>query len=117
MSTNVARTHAESGAFRASGETAASPRLRFEEVDAFSRDRMLELLVHLLEDGYSITLFDWLDHVPGELRGDAVLAFRATETPRVSEACPEALAEYVERLREEIRRRIASSPRNHHPKG
>lgn len=106
MTTREARAPAESGAFRAYEETETSPRLRFEEVAAFSRDRMLELLVHLMPDGFSITLFDWLDHVPGDLRGFAVMAFRATETPRVSEASAEALADYVERLRVEIKRRL-----------
>lgn len=106
MSTHVARRPDESGAFRAHEHAETPPRLRFEEVEAFSRDRMLELLVRLTPDGYAIRLFDWLDHVPGDLRGFAVMAFRATETPRVSDASPEALADYVERLRDGIRRRM-----------
>lgn len=81
MSTHVARRPDESGAFRAHEHAETPPRLRFEEVEAFSRDRMLELLVHLTHDGYSITLFDWLDHVPGDLRGFAVMAFRASMRP------------------------------------
>lgn len=104
MSTNVGRTPADSGAFRAHEEI--GPDLRFEGVDAFSCERMLELLVHLMPDGYSITLFDWLDRVPRPLHDVAIRAFRATEMPRVSGVCETELTDYVDRLRGEIRRRL-----------
>jgi hypothetical protein len=106
MSTNAVRTTAERESFRAHEETPTAPRWRFEDVDAFSRDRLLELLVHLTHDGYSITLFDWLATVPEDLQQIATGAFRTTETPSVFRAGPEALVEYVERLRAAIRRRM-----------
>lgn len=106
MSTHVARRPDESGAFRAHEHAETPPRLRFEEVEAFSRERMLELLVRLTPDGYAIRLFDWLDHVPPDLRDVAVRAFRATETPRVGGVDGGDLVDYVERLRDGIRRRM-----------
>jgi hypothetical protein len=78
----------------------------FAMVEAFSRDCMLRILVHLTHDGYSITVFEWLERVPADLRGAAVLAFRATDMPRVTDVSHDDLVEYVERLRAGIRRRV-----------
>jgi hypothetical protein len=79
---------------------------RLEDVEAFSRDRMLEHLVRLTHDGYSITLFDWLACVPPDLRGVAIQAFRRTDTPRVAGVNFMDLVDYVDRMRETIGRRL-----------
>lgn len=106
METTAARARAKSG------ELAVRDRdTSIEGVDAFSRDRMLELLVRLTPDGYAIRLFDWLDHVPPDLRDVAVRAFRATETPRVGGVDGGDLVDYVERIRDGIARRLPTRPR------
>ena len=79
---------------------------RLEEVDAFSRERMLELLVSLRQDGYSITLFDWLASVPPDLRGVAIQAFRRTDAPPASGVGLLDLIDYVERIQARIRTRL-----------